>query len=83
MKRLLLLFCLASCAPQMPVLTPVEVEIPVAVPCRIAPVARPDFAMRHVQENENMAEKVKKALIELHERRAYELELEARISACQ
>jgi len=62
---------------------PVTVEVPVAVPCRIASVEKPDFAFGHVSVDDNLAEKARGALIELHQRRAYEALLEARAAACE
>lgn len=83
MNRLWLIFLLAACAPQAPVFAPVDVDLPVAVPCRVAPVAKPAFALGQISANDNVAEKVRAALVELQQRRAYEMELEAQNAACQ
>ena len=83
MKRALAVLFLTACAPYAPVFAPVDVEVPVAVPCRTALVSKPDFALSHVTASDDIARKTKAALIELNQRRAYEAEMESQIAACQ
>ena len=78
-----LLFLLAACAGQQPVFRPVTVDVPVGVPCKAAPVPKPDFPLSHVAVTGSLFEKVKAALVELDRRKAYEARLKARLSACQ
>jgi hypothetical protein len=82
MKRALIFLMLTACAPQAPVFKPVSVEIPVAVPCHTASVAKPDFALSHVTAADDMLAKTKAALIELDQRKAYEAELESGFAVC-
>jgi hypothetical protein len=82
MKRTLILLVLATCAPSPPVFKPVSVDVPIAIPCRMIPVAKPDFALSHVTTADDIAQKTKAALIELNQRRGYETELEAHVTAC-
>ncbi len=83
MKRAWILLLMCACAPARPLFTPVDVEVPVAVPLALPPITMPDFALSHIRTTDTVAEKVKAALIELHQRRAYEAELEARLAACR
>jgi hypothetical protein len=83
MRYLLVLLALAACAPATPVLKPVAVDIPIAVPCPMATVAQPDFALSHVAQTDDAYVKTKAALIELDQRKAYEAELEERLGACR
>ncbi len=83
MNRLWLLFLLAACAPHTPVFAPVDVDLPLAVPCRAALVAKPAFALGEISAKDNVAEKVRAALVEIQQRRAYEMELEAQNAACR
>jgi ABC-type nitrate/sulfonate/bicarbonate transport system substrate-binding protein len=79
----LALLLLAACAPQPPVFKPVTVDMPVAVPCRTAPVAKPDFALAQVAATDGLFDKARAALVELDQRKAYEAELESQLSICQ
>jgi hypothetical protein len=83
MRRALFVLWLAACAPAAPVFEPVEVRIPVAAPCPVTALERPDFALRHVTPDHDLAHKTRAFLIELNQRRAYEAELEAQIDACR
>jgi hypothetical protein len=74
---------LASCAEPQPIFKPVEVDIPVVVPCRVAAVPKPDFALAQVTVRDELFFKTKSALIELDQRKAYEAELESRLILCQ
>jgi hypothetical protein len=83
MKRFLVLFLLSACAPSVPVFTPVSVEVPISVPCKTAPVERPDFALARVARGEDLMNKMRAALIEINQRKAYEAALESQLVLCQ
>jgi len=83
MKKTIWLFLLTACAPAPPVFKPVTVDIPVATPCRAAPVDRPDFALAHIAATDDIAAKTKAALVELDQRKAYEAQLSSQLSLCQ
>ncbi len=83
MKRMMLCFMLSACAAPPPVLEPVDVDMPVVVACRTAPVEKPDFALLHITGDQNLAEKTKAALIELDQRKSYEAALQSQIALCQ
>ncbi len=73
---------LAACAEQQPTLTPVDVDVPVSVPCKVVPVVAPDFALAHVTPKDTLFAKAKAALVEIDQRKAYEAVLEADVKAC-
>ena len=77
------LLSLCSCASEPPVLEPVRVEVPIAVPCITKGVEKPDFALSHVSTADNIAVKTRAAFVELHQRKAYEAQLEALEAACK
>ncbi|MDD3029986.1 MAG: hypothetical protein PHS57_06885 [Alphaproteobacteria bacterium] len=60
----------------------VAVDVPVAVPCSVRALNKPDFALRYARPSDDVAAKVREALRELYQRRAYEAELEAQLQAC-
>lgn len=72
---------LAACAAGPAPLTPVPVEIPVAIPCNVA-VARPAFATQEVAADADLFARARAVLAELEQRKAYEAELEAVTLAC-
>ncbi|MDD3371117.1 MAG: hypothetical protein PHE27_04745 [Alphaproteobacteria bacterium] len=82
MKRVAVCLMLLSCARTETVFAPVEVEIPIAVPCPAFLAEKPDFAMGGVTGSDSLDTKTRAALIELNQRRAYETEMEAWIAAC-
>lgn len=82
MKNLLLPFLLAACAAPETIFKPVPVDMPVAIPCRIVPVPAPDFATAHITTHDDLFTKIRAALVELEQRKAYEVELNARIKTC-
>lgn len=59
-----------------------EVQVPVAIPCKITPPNKPDFAVDNLGINEDIFNQVKALLAEREQRKGYELELEAAIKAC-
>jgi hypothetical protein len=83
MKRALVFLILAACAEPAPVFKPVEVDVPIVTPCRIAAPAQPDFALSHVATSYTFAQKTQAALIELDQRKAYEAEIESELTLCR
>jgi hypothetical protein len=83
MKYLVILVLLSDCAAPQPVFRPITLGIPVATPCRIAPVKLPDFAFAHAVPTDDAFSKTKAALIELEQRKAFEAELLSQIDQCQ
>ncbi len=82
--KALLLACLvlAGCAGTGPVV-PVEVQVPVAVPCRIPKIERPSFAVDALPVDADVWDMMAALRAERHQRRGYELQLKAAIRACQ
>lgn len=83
MKFVCVFLVLAGCAAPQTVLQPVTVDVPVALPCALAPVTKPDFALAAFSPDDGLIAKTRAALVELLQRRAYEAELEAQIEACR
>lgn len=61
----------------------VRVEIEVPVPCRVAAIQKPEFWLDRVDPAADIHTKGKRALAEIEQRRAYEVQLEAAVAACQ
>jgi hypothetical protein len=74
---------LASCADSQPIFRPVEVDVPIAAPCRVVAPAKPDFALAQTAASDDIFAKTKNALIELDQRKAYEAEIESHLVLCQ
>lgn len=84
MKRALVFLFLSACSQPVTVFKPVDVDIPVVVPCHVQAVAKPDFALeREVSHSSDVYAKTKAALIELDQRKAYESELESNCGTCR
>jgi hypothetical protein len=77
------LMLLAACAAPPPVFRPVAVDMPVEVPCKIPAIQRPDEPLRHVAPQASLFDKVKAALAEIDNRKAYETQMEAAMAACE
>ena len=74
---------LAACAAPPPAFRPVAVDMPVAVPCKTPPLQQPDETLRQVAPQAPLFDKIKAALIELDNRKAYETQMEAALAACE
>lgn len=76
---------LAGCASAPPqVITKTKtVEVPVAVPCKVKPVPWPAWALDQVDPAADVYEKGRAALVEVGQRAAYEILLEAAAAACR
>lgn len=86
MKSMLVLVgLLVGCASTPPqVITQTKtVEVPVAMPCKVQPVARPAWALDQVDPAADVFTKGRAALVEVGQRAAYEIRLEAAVAACQ
>ncbi|MDE2099142.1 MAG: hypothetical protein KGL39_17945 [Patescibacteria group bacterium] len=79
---LLALLSLCACGTQIPVYKPVNVEVPVSVPCKIPAVQKPIFALAGVKTSDSIYDKTKAVLIEIEQHKAYEAQLEAAEKAC-
>jgi hypothetical protein len=86
MKRLIITFVvlLAACSHD-PVITtaPVEVKIPVPVPCKIRPVDKPIYNFPTLKKEDNIFTKIQVLLADRELQKAYDLQLEAAIKECQ
>ena len=85
MRFLFLLVCcvLLSCASSQPIFKPVTVEIPITIPCPTPNIAKPESSLSHIEPDASLFDKVKTTLIELDQRKIYEAEIEAALTACQ
>lgn len=80
----ILSFCLVGCATTAaPLVQPVEVRVPVAVPCKAPVPVRPVFAVDALPIGSGVWEQMSALRAERLQRQGYETELEAAISACQ
>lgn len=80
----LMVLALAACAPDpQPVLTPLEVDTPIAMTCKIAPVIVPKWNSDTIRSTDSYLDKLKAALADLKLRIAYESQLLAAQSKCQ
>lgn len=73
---------LSACSTNPSSTKPVEVLVPVQVPCKITSPNKPSFAVDNLGIGEDIFEKVKALLAERKQRQGYELELEEAIKAC-
>lgn len=62
---------------------PVEVKIPVGIPCKIDPPVKPKFEVDKLTDKSSTFDKVKALLAERKQRQGYEIELEAAVKSCQ
>lgn len=75
---------ISACTPTTVVVKePVEVRIPIRMPCEVKPVEKPKFEMdRPDLVNQGIFKKGLAALVEIEQRKDYEALLEAVISEC-
>lgn len=78
-----LVLALAGCASAPPVVRTERVEVPVPVPCVVARIERPAWALDELPDGAGLYLQVRAALVEIEQRRAYEAALEAAMAACQ
>ncbi|MDF3864189.1 hypothetical protein P3W53_06950 [Pseudomonas denitrificans (nom. rej.)] len=60
-----------------------EVQVPVAVPCKITPVQRPAFAVDSLALDAEIDEQMRALRAERNQRQGYEARLEAAVQGCQ
>ncbi|AVA33382.1 hypothetical protein RN01_22480 [Cupriavidus sp. SHE] len=82
-RALMLCLLLAGCAAPQVVEKPVEVKVPVPVPCKTAEIPEPDWPLAKVAATASDFEWFKAALAELALRAGYEARLKAAVAACQ
>lgn len=82
---LFLVLLLTGCATPEPqiVYRPVEVQIPVAVPCKVDAPVVPQWARAGVSPDADLYTKGRAIIAELQQRIAYEIELLAAVASCQ
>lgn len=87
MMIVLAIAALAGCQSQQQTPAPeprvVEVQVPVAVPCKIAAVARPAFAVDSLPLGAEIDEQMRALRAERKQRQGYETRLEASLQGCQ
>ena len=81
MRYLPLLFLLTGC-PEI-ARTPVEVKMPIAIPCHVEEPAVAQWPTLAIKRDAGMFEKTRTVLAELELRKAYELQLLAAIRGCR
>jgi hypothetical protein len=79
----LCLVSLAGCASTKKIAEPVEVKVPVPVPCKVPDIQRPVFAVESLDVNADIWDMMSALRAERHQRRGYEMQLEASINACK
>lgn len=72
---------LCGCAGSPP--RPLEVKIPVEVPCKAPDVSRPDFAVDSLPLGSGIWDQMKALRAERRQRQGYETLLESAVKACQ
>lgn len=77
-----LIYMLAGCAAQE-VVRPIEVKVPVAVPCTVDMPSKPTSAVDTLPIGSNIWRQMAALRADRINRLAYEKELEAAIAACQ
>lgn len=82
-RALLLCLLLAGCATPQVVEKPVEVRVPVPVPCKAPDIPEPDWPLAKVPDAANDFQFYQAALAELALRAGYEARMKAALIACQ
>jgi len=83
MRAAILCLLLAGCAAPQVIEKPVEVRVPVSVPCKAPQIPDPDWPLAKVPDTASDFEWFRAALAELALRAGYEVRLKAAIAACQ
>lgn len=82
-RALMLCLVLAGCAAAPQVIEkPVEVRVPVAVPCKTAEIQEPDWPLAKVPATASDFEFFRAALAELALRAGYEARLKVAVESC-
>ena len=77
------LILLTGCATITPPAQPIEVKVPVAVPCRVTAPTRPAFAVDALAVGSSLWDQMAALTAERLQRIGYESELEAAVRSCQ
>lgn len=80
---MLCILLLAGCATTPPPAQPVEVRVPVAVPCKAPMPVRPAFAVDALPVDSGVWDQMAALRAERYQRKGYEAELEAAVQSCQ
>jgi hypothetical protein len=75
--------CFARCATQNPVRVPVEVKVPVLMPCKTPDVPKPEFAVDSLQTGAGIWAQMAALRADRLQRMAYEGELNAAVEGCR
>lgn len=78
----ILSFCIVGCATTLPPGQPVEVRVPVAVPCKAPVPVRPAFAVDALPIGSGVWDQMAALRAERFQRKGYEAELEAAVQSC-
>lgn len=81
--KLFALLALAGCADPQIIYKPVPVNVPVAVPCKVAAIAKPHFMTSDITKDSGYEEKTRALVVTEKTRQAYEIMLEAAVKSCQ
>ena len=82
MRPLLLCLLLAGCTVHTPVVEPMNVSVPLAVPCETEALSEPDWNAPHLPADVDTATKLKALLADLQLSKGYIEELQAELAAC-
>jgi len=74
---------LVGCASTPGPVVPVEVQVPVSVPCRVPDIQRPAFAVDSLSHDADVWDMIAALRAERLQRRGYEAQLEAALKSCQ
>ena len=77
------LLLLAACATEPLLQAPIEVRVPVAVPCKTQLVPVPAWPIDALPAAAGIYDQIKTLIAEIEARQAYEIKLEAAVRACQ
>lgn len=75
--------CLVGCSATAPPVPPVEVSVPIAVPCKAPVLGRPAFAVDALPIGAGIWQQMAALRAERWQRKGYIDELEAAVKACQ
>lgn len=75
------LILLSACTPK-PIMTPVEVKIPVSIPCKVTVPPEPVWNVPALPADANLPQKVKAGFADLDLAKGYIIKLQAATQAC-
>ncbi len=80
---MLSLLLLSSCASPQTVFEPVDVKVPVSLPCKAPAIENAPSQLQSLSPQTSLFEKTKAALIDLDQQKIYTIKLQAALTACQ